>query len=47
MVYIVHHSADFDGAASAIVTAVGLGLDRYDEETKKFTFDDDFRRYPV
>ena len=40
MVYIVHHSADFDGAASAIVTAVGLGLDRYNEETKRFTFDD-------
>lgn len=38
MVYIVHHSADFDGAASAIVTAVGLGLDRYNDETKKFYF---------
>ena len=40
MVYIVHHSADFDGAASAVVTAVGLGLDRYDEETKRVFFDE-------
>lgn len=45
MVYIVHHSADFDGAASAIVTAVGLGLDRYDEETKRITFDDSICKF--
>ena len=45
MVYIVHHSADFDGAASAIVTAVGLGLDRYNEETKRFTFDDSICKF--
>lgn len=45
MVYIVHHSADFDGAASAIVTAVGLGLDSYDEETKRFTFDNSICKF--
>lgn len=45
MVYIVHHSADFDGAASAIVTAVGLGLDRYDEEAKRITFDDSICKF--
>ena len=40
MVYIIHHSADFDGAASAIVTAVGLGLDRFDEKTKRISYDE-------
>lgn len=45
MVYIVHHSADFDGAASAIVTAVGLGLDRFDEETKRISFDDSLCKF--
>ena len=45
MVYIVHHSADFDGAASAIVTAVGLGLERYSDETKKFYFYDSICKF--
>lgn len=45
MVYIVHHSADFDGAASAIVTAVGLGLDRFDETTKRIHFDESICKF--
>jgi hypothetical protein len=45
MVYIVHHSADFDGAFSAIITAVGLGIDRYDEETKRIYFDDSICKF--
>lgn len=45
MVYIVHHSADFDGAASAIVTAKGLGLVHYNEETKRFFFDDSICKF--
>jgi oligoribonuclease NrnB/cAMP/cGMP phosphodiesterase (DHH superfamily) len=44
-VYIVHHSADFDGAASAIVTAAGLGLDRLDPETKKIGFDENLCKF--
>ena len=45
MVYIVHHSADFDGAASAIVTAVGLGLDRFDETTRRVHFDESICKF--